>query len=119
MTEAAAKRRKYLTAEQREMTCTELMERLRCSKATAWRAKQRGFYCPGYNGSAKVRDLQRFARSEIKPLRKRPKPGATVVLSDLERKLSRNTLANRYSIGHALASQALKAGRFVMPVGRR
>jgi hypothetical protein len=115
MAKTKPSRRKYLTTQQLEMTCTELMGHLRCSKATAWRAKRRGFYCPGYNGSSKVRDQQRFAKSQIKPLRQSPKPGTRITLSQLERKLSRNALAQRYGIGHALASAALKAGEFTMP----
>lgn len=101
------------------MTCTELMDHLVCSKATAWRALRNGFYCPGYNGTIKQRALQRDAKSKLKPLKARPPAGKTVKLSKVEQQLSRNELARRYNIGHQLATQALKARKFVMPTAQR
>ncbi len=112
-------KRKYLTQAQLEMTCTELMDHLMCSKATAWRAKRNGFYCPGYNGNAQSRETKRNALARLQPLQQLPPPGTRIRLTAIERRLSRNALADRYRIGHALASEALRKGTFKMPAQRR
>ena len=114
-----ASRRKHLTEAQLQMTCTELMAHLMCSKATAWRALRRGFYCPGYNGNARSRETKRNALSHLEPLQQLPTPGTRVRLKAVERRLSRNALAERYRIGHTLASEALRHGGFRMPIKRR
>lgn len=116
---AESRQRRYLTEAQLEMTCTELMDHLRCSKATAWRAKRRGYYCPGYNGNASSRESKRNAQARLEPLRQLPAPGRRVRLTAVELRLSRNALADRYRIGHALASEALRQGAFRMPTRRR
>jgi DNA-binding Xre family transcriptional regulator len=110
-----ANQRKQLTKRQLQLTSTELMQELGCSKATAWRAKQNGYYCPGYNGSAAVRQRQRLAKAQVRALKKLPASGKQVKLTLMERQLSRNELSRRYGVSHDLASQALSDGEFRIP----
>lgn len=113
--------RHYLSEEEKLMTNKQLMDLLKCSRPSAWRAKKQGFFCIGYPSSKKAKSVQTEAEKALPKLSKLPARGELVVLNQLEQKLSKSALARRYRIGTDLAGVALQEGSFRIPMkgGRR
>jgi hypothetical protein len=58
----------YVTDAQLEMTLSELMDHLMCSKATAWRAQCCCYHCPGCNGNTRSRHANGDKQASLLPL---------------------------------------------------
>lgn len=103
---ALDQRKVFLREEECQLSGKELMTAHGLSKATAHRALKRGWYWRNYHGGRKK---DRVNLADLPPA-KEIAPGEEVVLSELERKLTRNQLACRYQIGKEQAKEALRTG---------
>ncbi|MCB0324347.1 MAG: hypothetical protein KDD69_12275 [Bdellovibrionales bacterium] len=96
----------FLSEADKNLPIKELMARFQVSKATAYWGRKRGWIFVGYH---RVLPQERIALESLPPA-KELRPGEEIVLSELERKLTRNQLAQRYAIGKKQAKEALEAG---------
>jgi hypothetical protein len=106
--------RRLLSEEERKKSTKEIQKLFGLSRASAWRAKKQGWFCPGYRTTGDKRTKTKKVLEVLPPVKKEFLPGEKVELSELELQLSQNALATRYSIGKERASTALKNGFFIV-----
>lgn len=98
-----------LSADQRALSLNALMKLFSISKATAHRAKSRGWFRKGHHNSKAVKQGQEALQASLPPA---PvlKPGLEVRLSADELKLTVEALQKRYGVGEHVAVRAKKTG---------
>ncbi len=106
--------RRYLTEEELAMAPRDLQSHLGLGRASAWKARKQGWFCPNHHNSKKNQGKRRDVRAELEPLVRLLEPGEKVVLSALEMALTQKGLCRRYKIGKEKARKALIDGFFIV-----